>query len=64
MVGTNKRNLLKKKTLSCCLKNSHASARPAKREEQGCYLLQIMVPHRLIKVGQQGLRGIAVPKET
>ena len=39
-------------------------ARLVKREEGRHYLLQIRMPHRLIKVGQQGLRKMAVSTET
>ena len=59
----NKRNLLKKR-LGHCLRNSRALAGPVRREEEGCNLLQIRVPHGLIKVGHQWLRGVSVPKET
>ena len=66
MAGLNKRNLLKKKkeSVSCCLRNPQTAAGAAKREEEGHKLLQTRAPHGLTKVGQQGLRGIAVPRET
>ena len=55
----------KKKALSLCLRNSHA-AMPGQRRgrRRGHDLLQIRAPHRLIKVGQQGFEGLAVPRET
>ena len=39
-------------------------AGPAKREKEGRDLFQIRELYRLIKVGQQGLRGVAVYRET
>ena len=39
-------------------------AGPAKREEERSDLLQIRAPHGLIKVGQQGLRGVSIPRKT
>ena len=47
-----------------CKDLSRAVARPLKREEEGHDLLQIRELHGLIKVGQQGLREAAVPRET
>ena len=44
------------KDLSCTV------AGPAKREDEGCDLPQITAPHG--KVGQQGLREVAIPRET
>ena len=46
------------KDLSCTV------AGPAKREEERSNLLQIRAPHGLIKVGQQGLRGVSIPRKT
>lgn len=46
------------KELSC------TTAGPVKREEKGHNLLQILVPHRLVKLGQKGLREAAVPRKT
>ena len=34
------------------------------RRRRDYQVLHIRAPHRLIKVGQQGLRGVAVPRET